>query len=416
MISVYGQAGINILNKTQKIRIYILNNNGLAAIQYANRIRNKECIDKVIIPVKKDNINNNICNIDFDIDIEEAERKVNVINATYKEFDIFSTTNKQKFTFKYGFNKDCLDKFNGTYSLNIENYKLYTIIDRVNKYEKQMQVLYNRLVQNDFIVSFNYLVEDKKRIKTTRFRSNTLAGQLVNFDKNQINTKKMSNRLYIIPNKNLKEVATGDLLTILEELFNVIAASTLEYIDAFLSIVNKIIKDTGSIHKSDIKRIYDIVNISLKWGQYYDNAFIYVLNDNRWDDYKLSAAITRNMYNDTTKDDWKAIADEMYKSVKDIRKTLEYVKYVDDELIKKNTIKDNNCNFNPISIENDEITKMIYTYILSNHISGKKGGKKGGKKNAAKKIVIDGIEYESKSEAYNKLGRRYVDKYLKSQK
>ena len=118
------------------------------------------------------------------------------------------------------------------------------------------------------------------------------------------------------------------------------------------------------------------------------------------------------MYNDTTKDDWKAIADEMYKSVKDIRKTLEYVKYVDDELIKKNTIKDNNCNFNPISIENDEITKMIYTYILSNHISGKKGGKK----NAAKKIVIDGIEYESKSEAYNKLGRRYVDKYLKSQK
>ena len=73
IISVYGQAGINIhTDDNQKVRLYIQNYNGLAAIQYANRIRNKKSIDKVVIPIKKESISNSIKKLHLYNDKEKA--------------------------------------------------------------------------------------------------------------------------------------------------------------------------------------------------------------------------------------------------------------------------------------------------------------------------------------------------------
>ena len=47
-----------------------------------------------------------------------------------------------------------------------------------------------------------------------------------------------------------------------------------------------------------------------------------------------------------------------------------------------------------------------YTHLYNGHNRGKIGGKSG------KQCTIDGVTYNTKQEAYKKLGRRYVDRYL----
>ena len=44
--------------------------------------------------------------------------------------------------------------------------------------------------------------------------------------------------------------------------------------------------------------------------------------------------------------------------------------------------------------------------MYNGHNRGKIGGKSG------KQCTIDGVTYNTKQEAYKKLGRRYVDRYL----
>ena len=225
IFSVYGQAGINLyIDLEKKVRLYILNKNALGIIQYANRVRNKQVIDKIIIPFKKSKINNKIYKIDEDIDIDEAMRKVDVLNSTLKSFDIFDSKQKSILLLRFGFVTDCLDRVADKVELNIPNYKIYKMINNVDDYEKQIQIMYNRLIENDFEVCYNYLVKDVKTNKNTKMRSNQLAGNIVNFDFSQIKYDKEGN-IYIKPNDKLLKVSTGNLLEILTNIFNYIRKS-----------------------------------------------------------------------------------------------------------------------------------------------------------------------------------------------
>ena len=400
IFSVYGQAGINLyIDLEKKVRLYILNKNGLGIIQYANRVRNKQVIDKVIIPFKKSQIDNQIVKVEEKIDIDEALRKVDVLNSTIKSFDIFEIKQKSILLLRFGFVPDCLDKIGEKLELNINNYKIYKMIKNVETYEKQIQIIYNRLIENDFDVQYNYLSKDEKTSKSTKFRSNQLAGNIVEFDFTQIEYDKNGN-IYIKPNDKLLKVSTGNLLEILTNIFNHIKRSGRNVEEVFNEAVKNIIKKKNNITKKDLENLNTLYYLSENWHTFYNSNFIKAMENKEWDDIKLTTAFIRSIYNDTMKkEDWKMLSDEAYLKIHNLRKV--FNNYTD--IIESFSYDNENLN-----IPLDDKTREIYTYIYNQHTQGKKS------KNT-KSVTIDGVTYSSINEASKKLGisRQAIHKRLK---
>lgn len=387
IFSVYGQAGINLyIDLDKKVRLYILNKNGLGIIQYANRVRNKQVIDKVVIPYKKSQIDNKILKIDDYIDIDEALRKVDILNSTFKPYDMFDTKYKSIILLRFGFVSDCLDRMADKVSLNIPNYMIYKMIQSIEAYEKQIQIIYNRLIENDFEVSFNYLIKDVKTNKSTKMRSNQLSGNIVNFDFSQIEYDRNGN-IYIKPNSNLLKVTTGNLLDILSNIFNYIKRNNGEIEDMFNDTIRDIIKKKDNITKKDLENLSTYYWLKENWEKFYNSAFIVAMKYENWDDNRLAASFIRSIYNDKMKKcDWQILADEVYIKIKNIKKI--YDMFITDEDKKK---LEECCDY--FNVPCDDITMMIYEYLVNKHSRGKISGKKG------KPIVIDGVTYNTVSDA-----------------
>ena len=220
IFSVYGQAGINLyIDTDKKLRIYILNKNGLGIIQYSNRVRNREVIDKIILGYKYNEVSNNVTALSTDVDFVDANKRVDMLNSIQKPFNIFEIKNKNIIKLKFKLNEDYLDKIDNKYFLNNDLYKTYKLIENVNKFETQIQVIYNRLISNSFNVNFVYLDKDTKDIKKTKMRSNTFAGKMVNFDYNMI--KKSKNGTYWVePSEDFRKICTGNLLDTLDYIWS----------------------------------------------------------------------------------------------------------------------------------------------------------------------------------------------------
>lgn len=400
IFSVYGQAGINLyIDLDKKVRLYILNKNGLGIIQYANRVRNKQVIDKVIIPFKKSLINNQIIKIDDNVDIEEALRKVDVLNSTIKQFDIFDIKQKSILLLRYGFAPDCLDRMADKVSLNIPNYHIYKMIKNVESYEKQIQIIYNRLIENDFEVSFNYLAKDVKTNRSTKMRSNQLAGNIINFDFSQIKYDNSGN-IYIKPNDKLLKVSTGNLLEILTNIFNYIKRSGGNVEEIYNDAIKSIIKRKNNITKKDLENLNTLYYLTENWSNFYNSNFIKAMENKDWDDIKLTTAFIRSIYNDKMKEqDWKILSDEAYLKIHNLRKVFNDYTYTIESLSYDNE---------NLNIPLDDKTQEIYTYILKEHTNGKKN---------TKSVTIDGVTYSSIQEASEKLGvsRQAIHKRLKNQ-
>ena len=415
IISVYGQAGINIhTDDNQKVRLYIQNYNGLAAIQYANRIRNKKSIDKVVIPVKKDIISNDIKRLsmfnkkELKSLLEDANKKIDIINSgIIDRKDIFSSDLYMKFIYRLGLKNDFLYKIDNELRLDENNYITYKEMMKVNEYENQVQVLYNRLIDNYFDVDVKYLDNDINTNNETKNRSNQFSGAMKRFDMDKVKRNHNNEKLYIdTTNNKIMHFLTGDLKQTIEKILNLLDKHNGGKYESFIDIIVNVIKDKGSISKIDIKHLYCLLDLNFKWNDYYDNAFVYVMQNNNWDDFKITAALVRSMYNDVNKVCWEEISDEMYGKVCNVRKTLNYAKYVED------IIKVKFENPNKVNIENDDITAMIYTYLVNNHTKGKKSGKKG------KQIIIKGVTYNTVSDAAEALGvsRKTIYKWMKEYK
>lgn len=375
IFSVYGQAGINLyIDINKKVRLYILNKNGLGIIQYANRVRNKQVIDKVIIPFKKEQIDNKIEKIDDKIDIEEAERKCDIINSTIKPFDIFDIKQKSILLLRFGLISDCLDKIGDKFSLNIGNYNVYKLIKNIENYEKQIQIIYNRLIENDFEVSYNYLIKDEKTNKVTKMRSNQLAGNIVNFDFSQIMYDKNGN-IYIKPNDKLLKVSTGNLIEILTNIFNHIRRNRNDIEEVFNEYIKGIIKKKNTVTKKDLENIDILFYLQDNWNNFYNSNFIKAMENEDWDDIKLTTAFIRSVYNNKmTKKDWQTLSDEAYLKIHNFRKVFnDYTDIIE-------SFSYNNENLNIIL---DEKTQEIYNYIYCQHTNGKKGGQ-----NSTKQCVV----------------------------
>lgn len=415
IISVYGQAGINIhTDDNQKVRLYIQNYNGLAAIQYANRIRNKKSIDKVVIPVKKDIISNNIKELHLYDDkekellIKDANKKIDIINSMLRNKDrndIYSDIEDkiQKFICYFGlynFIKKIDYKY---YVLKDTDYLIYKQMMEVNEYENQMQVLYNRLIDNYFDVEVKYLDNDIKTNKETKNRSNQFSGAIMRFDMDKVKRNYDTNKLYIdVNNNNIRHYLTGNLKDVIEGILNLLDKNNEGKYKSFINIIVNVIKDKGSITKNDINHIYNIINLNYKWNKYFDNGFIYVMRDNSWNDCKITAALVRSMYNNINKEQWKEMADEMYEEIHNVRNTLDYIKYVDG------IIDIELENPNKLIVENDDITSTIYTYLVENHTRGKKGGKKIEFEGKIYNSITEAVEITGKSRSTIKRHMKYL--------
>lgn len=386
--SVYGQAGINLyIDTDKKVRMYILNDNALSIIQYANRVRNKDVIDKIVIPYKYSKLNNDEKYLNTVVDYDNAERKVEMINSNRVKYDFYAVKNRNLFEVQFGLIPEVLDSLDEKAVLNERRYKVYRMIKNVQRYETQMQLIYNRLATNYFDVNFVYLDKDVSLAKHSKHRSDRFSGQMVRFDWSMVQETR-DGVLWIKATEEFNKVVTGDLKDVIERIINRIYKITnrdkSKTESEFKSVIQEIVRREGSITKADIVR-YDVFQeIVSNFGEFIDNEFLENMTKDDWNPFKEAARYTRSLYNETI--DWKAAAKEVYSNLKKLAEIV--YDYLDIFMfLPKVTEK--------MAIPDDDITQMIEEYLRET-CSKKK--KKGGP------VVVDGVKYGSISEAMNKTG------------
>ena len=425
LFSVYGQAGINLyIKKYKKARLYILTNNALGIIQYANRVRNKEVIDKVVIPYKKEKISNDVMDANLAADTVDAYCRVDALNKlTHKQrmrmqdADVISIIkSKTVLRFTYGFVAGTLDVVDNAFVLNEHNYENWYMINETTKYEKQLQVVYNRLIDNYFNIHINYLDEDVKTLKSTKLMSNRLAGQMLNVKGNVVKISK-EGRVYIVPTSQMLKYMTGDTKDKIESILNYMYEGDKDrLVEKYNYVMQTIISNCDTLkkkHIDDLALVYKYIN---NWNQYVDNAIIYKMLDDSVDDEFIAAAYFRYMWDDkldVTDKQWHDMLEESYDKTRNVRKVVNTYKYVFNDLYDEMGVE-------AMDVENDEMMSMFYSYLKEHHTKGKAGGKIGGKTGgkAGKEITIDGVTYKTKKEAAEALGisRQMLDRRLKSKK
>lgn len=399
--SVYGQAGINLyIDTDKKIRIYILNKNGLGIIQYANRVRNREVIDKVIIGYPAKEVDNDIMPLNYYIDYETAEKQVALMNENKISFDSTDIRQKQIIELTYGLPTECFESHGDIISFNRDRYKTYKMIKNVGAYERQLQVIYNRLVSNDFDVTIKKLDKDTKDISSTKLQGQNFAGQMTRFNFNTF--KKQRNGGYWLDlddNKQLKKVCTGDTAKQIEDIFNSLYVRNEGDFEKtksdFRAFVNSVIKRNNTIRKKDISDYALMLEITRNWESYYDNAFIVVLMREDITVAQIAALYVRTIYKEGM--NWRSIADEAYARIVKLKKVVDTYRDIVDSLGKPYDFK----------VINDEKTKEIYTYLVNKHTRGSN----------KKSVTLDGITYTDIDDAVKKTGlsKRTIYRRLKAQ-
>ena len=397
--SVYGQAGINLyLDSDKKARVYILSKNGLGIIQYANRIRNKEVIDKIVVPYKIEDISSDVIRINEYIDIEEAKHRVNILKSIKKDTDIFTTHTESFLKLRYGMCKDCVNW--NLMELNEPNYTTYKRIKNVAEYEKQLQVIYNRMIAAFFEVNFVELTEDVKFSGDTKMRSNQFAGQMVRFDANMVNEGKTG--LWVKTTPEFDKVVTGNLKSDITDILNYIYNANNKDFDKTIEIFKEYITNTirkkDTIKKSDIGNIKLFYELESNWSRYYNSAFLSLMLNDKWDDIQIAAVYMRVIWNDEMNDgDWKALAEESYQKLSRIRKVVVENKSIFENLERTSPSEQ-------ISFENDELMGEIYGYLKMKHSKAR-----------PKTITVKGIEFNSVQDAakHFNVSRVTINKWIK---
>ena len=388
VFSVYGQAGINLyIDTDKKARVYIINDSSLGIIQYANRVRNKEVIDKVVIPYKYSKLNNDIKDLDTSIDCEFAKTRVDMINSNRGRYDIFDERYKKLFEVTFGMIPEVLDSIDEHYILNERRYKAYRLIKSVQKYESQMQLIYNRLTTNYFDVNYIYLDKDVPLAKHSQHRQDRFSGQMVRFDWNMVQETR-EGILWIKPTEEFNKVVTGDLKAVIEDIINRIYKGNDRNKEKtaveFKSAIQDIVRRTGGITKADIVQYDEFLVLIDNYGQYIDREFLENMTGDAWNPFKDAARYTRSLYNETI--DWKTAAKEVYGNLKRLSKIV--LNYLDVFMFQPKVT-------DKMEIPDDDITRMIEEYLKKTYIRKKK---KGGP------IIVDGVRYGSIKEAMHKTG------------
>ena len=364
-----------------------MNDSSLGIIQYANRLRNKEVIDKVVIPYKYSELNNDIKDLDTSIDYDYAQSRIDMINSNRGRYDIFDERYKKMFEVRYGMIPEVLDNLDEKYILNERRYKAYKLIKNVQKYESQMQLIYNRLSTNYFDVNCIYLDKDVPLSKHSQLRQDRFSGQMVRFDWSMVQETR-DGVLWIKPTEEFNKVVTGDLKAVIEDIINRIFKQNDrdrgKTESEFKSAIQEIVRRTGGITKADIVQYDEFLVLIANYGQYIDREFLENMTKDDWNPFEDAARYTRSLYNETI--DWKTAAREVYGNLKRLAGIV--YDYLDVFMFEPKVT-------DTMDIPNDDITRMIEEYLKKIYIRKKK---KGGP------VIVDSVRYGSIKEAMHKTG------------
>lgn len=404
--SVYGQAGINLyLDKDKKARVYILSNNALGIIQYANRIRNKEVIDKVVVPYKVGKISSEILNVSNEIDEVDAKHRVEVLKSIRKDYDVFNLKTESFLKLQYGFNFDCVDW--NIMELNCRNYTTYKRIKNVEEYENQLQIIYNRMIAAFFDVHFVELTDDVKFSGDTKMRSNQFAGQMIRFDKKMV--KEKYGKLWLETTPEFEKIVTSNLKSEIAKVLNYLYSENgfdvEKTVEVFKGYIRNIIKENNTIKKADISRVGTFYELKSKWNTYYNSAFLTLMLNDDWDDVQIASVYIRTIWNKNMSDsDWRTLAEESYRKLSNIRKVVKENKSVFVELEKTDPSE-------TIHFVNDDMMGKIYGYLKGKHTRGTGKGR-------SKNISVKGMEFKSVQDAakYFNVRRETIARWIKSGK
>lgn len=375
VFSVYGQAGINLyIDSDKKVRLYILSDNAMSIIQYANRVRNKEVIDKIVVPYKKSNINNTTFNIDTTIDIEDAKRRLKMIvdNKVIDSDDpIIPVKYERMLRLSYGFVSSCIKVINDVrneYELREDNYRNYKLIKNTIEFERQLSVIYSRMKDNYIIMNLIELEKDIKDAKVNKQRTNRFCGQIKRMLKeNMFEESKISTGYYLKVDEQMKKILTGDAKDRIESVYNKLVAMNLgdneTALSDFREFIRAKIRMEETIKKSDFTKFDTILELKSKWDNAMDAGLITLMMKDV-DLMAISAGYTSKIYKEgMTDEDWKHIVEETYTKLKYIKSIVEEYKFLLEEEAEKEVEN--------LGYKNDDKTRKFYTYLYNKHTRGK---------------------------------------------
>lgn len=412
--SVYGQAGINLyIDSDKKVRLYILSDNAMSIIQYANRVRNKEVIDKIVVPYKKSNINNTTFNIDTTIDIEDAKRRLKMIvdNKVIDSDDpIIPVKYERMLRLSYGFVSSCIKVINDVrneYELREDNYKNYKLIKNTIEFERQLSVIYSRMKDNYIIMNLIELEKDIKDAKVNKQRTNRFCGQIKRMLKEDMfEESKISTGYYLKVDEQMKKILTGDAKDRIESVYNKLVVMNLgdneTALSDFREFIRAKIRMEETIKKSDFTKFDTILELKSKWDNAMDAGLITLMMKDV-DLMAISAGYTSKIYKEgMTDEDWKHIVEETYTKLKYIKSIVEEYKFLLEEETEKEVEN--------LGYKNDDKTRKFYTYLYNKHTRGKIGGKKT-KQVTVKSQTFDSVDSAAK---YFNVSRMTINRWVKA--
>lgn len=454
LFSVYGQAGIN-LHANNPIRIYILDNSGMNIIQYANRFRNREMIESVNIFYNIQQLSSHLKQKDV-LSEDEIKIKINKLSSIYK-----TMFNKNRLMMKIKFGLDfeyidCDKNSDGDVDpsmmhLNTKKYDVYQKIQKVQNLECQMQMIYNRFISNYFVPNFIYLDDDISDQWRSKFKGHFSGGiiQATNNFKKFIKWSTKDEKLYVNTQGETNELLAKTCPESTKSSINYIVNSLLyfqnqdnpnmDFDEKYKNIQKQwtdfvgfcLSRDCNSIRKSDINNFQDVIYIKKHLHELKDGFIVGEILKKRdkvtgklgnMEICQLAAAYTTVFRNPCLYwVDCFDFAEESYANIKKLSRYIDEYKWFFD--------------FNSILQNYDDVRKsitkekvwenqQIFDKLYNNHQRGKIAGKSKNigngygecKANNCKSVEINGITYNSKTEAMKKLGigRKKLDNMLKN--
>ena len=431
--SALANAGINLYTK-HPIKIYIISNNAMSIIQYANRFRNREMIESINIFQKKSDIHNNVNRNTYD-NIAVIQKNVDRLNEQYHNSK-FIDNNKLGWLIynKFGLNDQYLDNEDDKKVLNPEKYDTFMHIKIEDDYESQSQIIRKRLVQNYFDINPIYLEIDNVLDNSKYYGCfssiiqefnnkfyNCCEADVSQFDELfKWNTKSESFYLDMKKCKDLKKGLVADMQSNIETIFTnlfkdntdddkdsehkkTIEERKTETIKYWINFCNNCLKRNDTISKVDLKRFVKILNIKKHFNNFKDNYILYYIYKTKEDhnleveDYMKLAAFYTTISKVNKEDffDCCRFADDTYNKLKELSTIIEnFSWFVEWDKLK-------NCSENledEIKKYDKDFNQRIFNHLAKKHVRGKE------EKNM-KKVLYDGQIYNSEKELADKLGK-----------
>lgn len=331
--------------------------------------------------------------------------------------------------------------------LNTKKYDVYQKIQKVQNLECQMQMIYNRFISNYFVPNFIYLDDDISDQWRSKFKGHFSGGiiQATNNFKKFIKWSTKDEKLYVNTQGESNELLAKTCPESTKNSINYIVNSLLyfqnhdnpnmDFDEKYKNIQKQwtdfvgfcLSRDCNSIRKSDINNFQDVIYIKKHLHELKDGFIVGEILKKRdkvtgklgnIEICQLAAAYTTVFRNPCLSwVDCFDFAEESYANIKKLSRYIDEYKWFFD--------------FNSILQNYDDVRKtitkekvwenqQIFDKLYNNHQRGKSKNIVNGygecKANNCKSVEINGITYNSKTEAMKKLGigRKKLDNLLKN--